>query len=777
MAIIKNKDDDLKYKKSQIELFFNANKDFNERYRTLADTLCFAVRDFSEEADERGYCKFVKLALSGRTSFPNASEMIEVALKNPDMLQNLVNEWEEFVSAYEKEPELLRYHHYKPKEILSKLKDLQREPLIFTAAEGYDPKRRFFISEDEIEKLLRGGEYSSDYRIKVYKFFAEHKDSKERENMFKQIHGEYSGYHGGNDNITYQMGKGVSFSHGSILAPYAKVDMKWSEVVKRVSKLISDDKWLTEADRETMESRDEVIPEPVEIILEEPPEKESLASRLVGYMKEFDPFGYADTLEIGETDEDAIKNIDEQLTDNARRKFFAGDLRLFLDDMDPESEKTTELELFIEELEESIEESALEKQQTEPFEHGAQNENEPDEKEETPVLVSSEPKVKAERVEFYPLHPEIPKEERHNFRITDNELGYGTIMEKYFANVKAIIILHKVEDENRFATPEEQQILSRYVGWGGLAECFDESFPRYEELKSLLAPEEYEAARASSLTAFYTHPEITGAMYSALYQMGFRNGNILEPSCGVGNFIGSLPESMSDSKVYGVELDSISGRIAQQLYQNSNIAVTGFEKVNIPDSFFDVAIGNVPFGDFKVLDKRYDKHHFLIHDYFFAKALDKVRPGGVVAFITSKGTMDKENPSVRKYLAQRADLIGAIRLPNNAFKKNAGTEVTADILFLQKRDRMIDIEPDWVHLDTDKNGIKMNSYSDGELYISSEHEMSREHYISFVAFVSGDTCVLKKLYPQWGLEIRLPYFAHGKLFWYCSKHGLFFREV
>ena len=250
----------------------------------------------------------------------------------------------------------------------------------------------------------------------------------------------------------------------------------------------------------------------MELIIKEPPEIESLAARLVGYMKEFDPFGYADTLEIGETDEDAIKNIDEQLTDNARRKFFAEDLRLFLDDMDPESEKATELELFIEELEESIEESAPEEPQTKPFEHGAQIENEPSEKEETSVLIPPKPKVKVERVEFYPLHPEIPKEERHNFRITDKELGYGTMMEKYMANIKAIIIFHKVEDENRFATPEEQQILSRYVGWGGLAECFEESFPRYEELKSLLTPEEYEAARASSLTAFYTHPEITSAM-------------------------------------------------------------------------------------------------------------------------------------------------------------------------------------------------------------------------------------------------------------------------
>ena len=285
------------------------------------------------------------------------------------------------------------------------------------------------------------------------------------------------------------------------------------------------------------------------------------------------------------------------------------------------------------------------------------------------------------------------------FRITDPELGHGTRSEKYAANVAAIRTLKQIESEECLATPEEQEILSRYVGWGGLADCFDERHGKYLELKSLLDEDEYAAARASSLTAFYTSPVIIGAMYQALSQMGFRQGNILEPSCGVGNFIGMLPDSMADSKAYGVEIDSISGRIAQQLYQNSSIAVNGFEKVQMPDSFFDVAIGNVPFGDFKVRDKKYDKNHWLIHDYFFGKTLDKVRPGGVIAFITSKGTMDKENSAVRKYLAQRADLIGAIRLPNNAFKANAGTEVTSDIIFLQKRDRMTDIEPDWVHLE------------------------------------------------------------------------------
>ena len=325
---------------------------------------------------------------------------------------------------------------------------------------------------------------------------------------------------------------------------------------------------------------------------------------------------------------------------------------------------------------------------------------------------SNHPKTrpKREQISFEALYPEIPKAQRSNFRVTDPELGNGTAAEKYIANVLAIRTLKRIEDEIRLASPEEQEILSRYVGWGGLADCFDEKNAKYPELRALLTEEEFAAARASALTAFYTSPTIIHAMYQALEQMGFREGNILEPSCGVGNFIGMIPDSIAGSHIYGVELDSISGRIAQQLYQNSSIAVTGFEKVQMPDSFFDVAIGNVPFGDFRVLDKRYDKHHWLIHDFFFGKALDKVRPGGIVAFITSKGTMDKENPAVRKYLAQRAELIGAIRLPNTAFKRNAGTEVTSDILFLQKRDHMTDIEPDWVHLDTDANGIRLNSY-------------------------------------------------------------------
>lgn len=308
------------------------------------------------------------------------------------------------------------------------------------------------------------------------------------------------------------------------------------------------------------------------------------------------------------------------------------------------------------------------------------------------------------------LLPEIPDAERAEYHISNDLLGVGTPRERYARNIRAITTLKKVEAEHRLATPQEQEELAQYVGWGGLSDCFDERNSHYAELKALLSDDEYEAARESTLTAFYTPPVVIRSMYQVLERLGFQHGNILEPSCGVGNFIGMRPDHLADSKIYGVELDSISGRIAQQLYQKSSIAVRGFEKTDLPDSFFDAAMGNVPFGTFKIADKRYDKYNFLIHDYFFARTMDKVRPGGIIAFITSKGTMDKENPSVRKYLAQRAELLGAIRLPNNTFKDAAGTEVTSDILILQKRDRMIDQLPAWVSLGVDANGLPVNQY-------------------------------------------------------------------
>ena len=308
----------------------------------------------------------------------------------------------------------------------------------------------------------------------------------------------------------------------------------------------------------------------------------------------------------------------------------------------------------------------------------------------------------------------VPINDRHNFRITDDTIGVGGAKEKFRNNMAAINLLHELEIENRLATPEEQEVLSRYVGWGGLSMAFDEHnaawAEEFKELYASLSPEEYRAAMESTLTAFYTPPVVIKAMYDALDRLGFSQGNILEPSCGTGNFFGLLPDSMQNSKLHGVEIDSLTGRIAKQLYQKANIAIEGFEKTNLPDDHFDVVLGNVPFGEIRVNDNRYNAQKFLIHDYFFAKALDKVRAGGVVMFITSKGTMDKASPEVRKYIAQRAELLGAIRLPDNTFKANAGTEVTSDILILQKRDRVMDIEPDWVHLDTDGNGVTMNRY-------------------------------------------------------------------
>ena len=323
--------------------------------------------------------------------------------------------------------------------------------------------------------------------------------------------------------------------------------------------------------------------------------------------------------------------------------------------------------------------------------------------------------LEQEKTELLPEEKtEAPAVDRHNFRINDDAIGVGGAKEKFRNNMAAINLLHELEIENRLATPEEQEVLSQYVGWGGLSMAFDEHnaawAEEFKELYASLSPEEYRAAMESTLTAFYTPPVVIKAMYDALDRLGFSQGNILEPSCGTGNFFGLLPESMQNSKLHGVEIDSLTGRIAKQLYQKANIAIEGFEKTNLPDDHFDVVLGNVPFGEIRVNDSRYNAHKFLIHDYFFAKALDKVRAGGVVMFITSKGTMDKASPEVRKYIAQRAELLGAIRLPDNTFKANAGTEVTSDILILQKRDRVMDIEPDWVHLDTDENGVTMNRY-------------------------------------------------------------------
>ena len=1053
----------------------------------LADRLLLMFRDIEDE--DKRFFPSLRAVYDKPGGFPEASEEIAGLLSREDGLQAILSEYEAFAAAYQENPAILRFRFYRPLALQAQLADLQREPLHFTAAEGYDPQRRLYISTDEIDNLLRGGKRSVDYRLAVYSFYRNHTDRKEREDFLKHYHGEYSGYGGGNDDVTYQLSKGVSFSHGSIAAPYAKVELKWSAVEKHVSAMIAQGRFLSEDDRDAMPQyekhqlarnirtffenvpqeqphpypfsfdywdavkviepqldaparveeiyqmmvpiweatpqddrmykwrktafenltafrqgtftlfaehkepaataappskaydlgyghmgngltvwnrleeehgdyktvahiapdrtvtiydeempqavRDEIqrIADASEMTIsatqdasvfavppraQEPPQKEeapdpypALAAQVLRLIGEFD----GSRMDYGEDDAQAVENIARQLHDPAQREELYELLRSFLDHADPEEEIAVDVALCLEQIEalppaltpeqalreeiktyldeagyaasdELIEDGISEyrshggkgnsqvvagfierellaeepaaeampsghgdeyrllgrlkadcdyflgtggraekhlwagnvreqiakmrelyaalpekpewltpedidryAQRMEPsfevvvyhrFENGfderldyqtlaeaeqaAQqyvagtmegedgfaydgagiydlNERRwlrvygdfPDEraieqaalaaeelqtsqeqdvlqpkKEEPAPLPPKRPR--RERITFTTLHPEVPRDQRHDFHITDDALGHGTPSEKYAANAAAIRTLKQIEAEERLATPEEQEILSRYVGWGGLADCFEETSPHYGELKSLLDSEEYAAARASTLTAFYTPPVVIRGIYKALSQMGFTQGNILEPSCGTGNFLGLLPADMAGSKAYGVELDSISGRIAGQLYQNASISVNGFETVQMPDSFFDVVVGNVPFGDFKVLDRRYDKHHWLIHDYFFGKTLDKLRPGGVIAFVTSKGTMDKENSAVRRYLAQRADLIGAIRLPDNTFKRNAGTEVTSDVIFLQKRDHITDLEPDWVHLDTDENGIRMNRY-------------------------------------------------------------------
>ena len=895
-----------------------------ERHR-LAQALAFAVRECSAQAKEAGYLPLTMDAYSSKGGFPEIEAQMQRLLESPDTLTQLVEEWAVFAAAHVNDRSLMASRLYHPAKLLQKLEDLQRIPLTFTAAEGFNPLRRYFISDDEINQALRGHEREFRSRLDIFSFFSQNTDTKEREQFLKRQHGEYSGYHGGNDNKTYTSA-GFSFSHGDLTAPYAQVSMKWPAVTKWVSNMISSGAYLYPSDADKMadyeinqlsrrimsffsntpvgfqrptprsdfdywegvtEIQEQLSdPEQVNSIYQTmmqplmegtPPDDRSFETRkrgmeaMEGYLAgTFSVFGNDHTLRplarqaVNEdlekakglitefcseeydsepdfsdlrkvdiayttiTDEEVPVQVSVDLVDFRldrsidgiivdSRKY--GSLKELTEQelVDPDfdelvafseeqlakvalhgirdkvvqrfTESGEEIQIqyhvngfyynhynvvngaarYVDGPYDTLEEAAKEMRGYHPqaveIDDSAPDVGEDpfddidpqqvreelaksgivDGKLVDPEALNSTPFIRqvmtdvgaAEPFPTLPttqhpqnrphtLHPEIPADDRRNYHIRTNDLGAGVPIERFYHNVHAIELLHKLESENRPATPNEQDILSQYVGWGGLPQFFEESNSHYGELKALLTEDEYAAARESTLTAFYTPPVVIRAMYKGLSNLGFQTGNILEPSCGVGNFMGLLPENMENSKMYCVELDSISGCIAQQLYQKNSIAVQGFEKTELPDSFFDVAIGNVPFGTFKVLDKKYDRYNFLIHDYFFARALDKVRPGGVVAFITSKGTMDKENPSVRKYIAQRADLLGAIRLPNDTFKAAAGTEVTSDILFLQKRSGMTDLEPDWVHLDTDEKGLKMNAYfvSHPEMVLGQMREVS-----------------------------------------------------
>lgn len=563
----------------------------------------------------------------------------------------------------------------------------------------------FTFSQEIIDAVLTNGSGFSEGKMRIYEQFEKSLSAKENADFLKNEYGWGGSYPviiGAGIDESHD-GKGITITKG-IGKENPHITLSWSQVEKRIGELIRMDRYLNPKEKEhyprwleSQEERRTKIAETKrnrEILSNAPPEQEVEPTEKEPEEAEQPQdvqyeYHLGDKVYIGASEYEILSVDDERVM------LYDYDVPLFNKEF-----SRTEFDRKV--RENPMNEHLIVKE--EPAEE--RNEKEPE-----PLVPAWEQKKK---VKGFDLHPDVPMAERHTFNLRENEVETVGKKERFRRNIMAIQLLKKCQEENRFATPEEQIILSKYVGWGGLSEAFDENnsawATEYLELSSVLTPEEYASARESTLTAFYTPPEVITAIYKAMEQMGFKEGNLLEPSCGIGNFIGMLPDAMQDSKIYGVELDTISAGIAQQLYQKTTIAAQGFEETNLPDSFFDGVVGNVPFGDFKVSDKRYDKHKFLIHDYFFAKSLDKLRPGGVMALVTSKGTMDKETLAVRKYIAQRAELLGAIRLPNNTFKGNAGTEVVSDILILQKRDRLIDIEPDWVHLDTDENGIKMNSY-------------------------------------------------------------------
>lgn len=610
-------------------------------------------------------------------------------------------------------------YHYDAMILLNQLNDrIEPLPSVTDQLSFIDENSEKSVSDLEftqefVDRYLT--EQHSDTKFSIYEQFSKSLSTENNINYLKNLYGISGSTYtikgaGIGVNTDY---KGIRFNRGYFDASAKEQLFKWNYIEKRIKTLIYEDrylnskeleeypKWLDEKDqeREFIEASNNLA----EKIIEEPTEEKYEYQYHLG-----------DRVYIGADEYEILSiGISNVVLYDFRYPLFNREMsKEEFDRKVQENPANDHLKVKVSDIKDNINEESSNIEENVKEEISLSIEEEPEVQEENIVPVFE--KKKSNKIKSFDIHPEIPTSDRNQFKITNDNLGEGSPREKFNNNVEAIRVLKKCEEENRFATPQEQEILSKYVGWGGLPQAFDEKdyswSNEYSILKNLLDEKDYSQARESTLTAFYTPPVVIRSMYKALENMGLKTGNILEPSCGVGNFIGMLPDSLENCKLYGVELDSISGRIARQLYQKSTVAVQGYEDTNLPNSFFDVAVGNVPFGDFKVLDKKYDKHKFLIHDYFFAKTLDKVRPGGVIAFITSKGTLDKENPSVRKYIAQRADLLGAIRLPNNTFKANAGTEVTSDIIFLQKRDSITDIEPDWVYLGENDDGIKMNQY-------------------------------------------------------------------
>ena len=617
----------------------------------IAEPLWNLYHDLSESAREQGYLSSLAQYRGG--GFPEERQRIADALSEVSTRQTIVEEYAAFFAAQEQDRSLLRFHYHKLQKLWNNLKDLSLPRQAFASNMAELPQVTPFITEDEIDAALCYGSSMAGGKGRIYAYFKEPHTITEKADFLKHEYGiggrshAISGAtHSGEDHS----GKGIRYTKQDCV----EVQLNWTAAAKRIDGLIKKDRYLTPDELAAYRTMQEAKLEEAELLSQEEQQTETISETVAVYSGEDNHLPF---------------------------------------DVEIRQLRTVKPEQALPDMEEVLDEHPIS------------------------IQINGEwqtfPNVRAAEEAAYEESKAKVKQNAQNFRIMDDELGHGGAKTKFQANINAIKLLRLLENENAQALPEQQEVLSRYVGWGGLAEAFDpekENWSKeYAELKELLTPEEYAAARSSTLNAHYTSPVVIKGIYDAIEQMGFRTGNILEPAMGVGNFFGCLPESMRGSRLYGVELDSITGRIAKQLYPKADITIAGFESTDRRD-FYDLAIGNVPFGQYQVNDPAYNRLGFSIHDFFFAKTLDQVRPGGVVAFVTSRYTMDKQFPEVRKYIAQRAELLGAIRLPNNAFKANAGTEVVSDILFLQKRDRPIEIEPDWVHLGQNADGFAINSY-------------------------------------------------------------------
>lgn len=737
----------------------------------VADRLTEFIRDLSDDYPNKDNClQSIQKEIDGALGYPDMVEKITDMLKDDEKRAQIFKEYGRLMDDYNAGMKIIRFNYapqYSIPYIAEIIEGMKRVPIPFKAESGYLPEREMFISQDEIDKIIINGKSNHAYRLETYTYFVNHPDKTDRIKYVGKDN--QSGYLGGNDSVNKTI-KGIEFSHGSVMEPYAKVLIKWSDVAKRINVLIKQDKFVTQEDIDAIpDIYKNEISRDLESFFENLSENDAKP-----YPNDIEPYKISRIIKAQLDNPQALDDI-ENMMSNAlalmdkedrmyqyRKQIYDdfvayknGTFKLYdypnlapkvkqpskftkpaeKEKVDAEikpvvSEVDDGLDLIGEEIDidgrhfvvDSVSNGYV-SMADQTFANGSGfpifrretvefvRQYLPKEKEQ--IIPTQNTKQHTEHSQW-DIHPEIPVEQRHDFDFAAHPVEIVGKKERFRRNMEAIKILKECEADNRFATPDEQIVLSKYVGWGGIPEAFDENNSswanEYNELVEVLSPDEYALARESTLTAFYTPQEVVKACYDIAENLGFKQGNILEPSCGIGNFIGMKPKSMADSKVYGIELDSVSAAIAQQLYQNASIVNNGYEKVDLPDNFYDLVTTNVPFGDFKISDKKYDKHNPLIHDYFFMKSLDKVRTGGIMILITSKGTMDKENSNIRRYIAQRADLLGAIRLPNDTFKGNAGTEVVSDILVLQKRDRVFDIEPNWVQLDNTEDGIRMNKY-------------------------------------------------------------------